>query len=954
MKISYIKDALHSITGTKMCQYDLTEILDICTKMPINAEKGSKGAIFPYIKDTLGIDDSVESDGLVFIDIDNITKETADIIYNNFELLADDMWYLYAIQKSASYYISPEKKCGLHIFARSSKLNRNEYKIDSALIFALLCYYIKKKLDIDLRQSQINNQQIIDTHNCNLSQRFNLFYSDYKLNDIYSEPFDPTTISKENINILAQIYPDLGKYFNSGKNTTFIGKKIKNVEFINNAVGKIKIDRFFEVDGYSGNELRWRINYIAYYYLGDNAKDWCDKYFYYENNKSIYTPPRKTIDEKYLSRKVLNWLVANKYLYINNAQYIIKRGEYIEKYRNEIIEFINNNKVTQIIADTGVGKTTFINGNERDDIDFVFGYRRSLAEIYNAVVIVPYNATNNLYSNCIEISSNTNNKIVNSKPLVMIWDKALLYWEEIKDRTFIIDESHLLFLDQNYRDSAVELMIRLKENNNKIILFSATPTGEVEELGAEVLNINSEKDDINVEFIECDNICWSQYNYIKSALENKWFDRVVLFDDCNAKKIWEKLYVEGVWTDKIAYIRSETKNSEDFIKLKNDEILYKDLTICTCIAFNGLNFKNKNERILVVSSFIEGNTTAQIIIQEIGRIRNSKVTCKIFFGNSPEQRSVEELIDKAEILSGAAIELEVPDTVLNYNRRLLDSNVQQAVKKVEKWIKNNAKFNNVVDGLCNTGYINVKIKNLEEKNDKILRFILAKKKQESDLFKEDVINSDYKDKIYDDNSYMAGWKKRLEHILNNDSYIGVDYNFFIKLLQNQNKKTNIDTTLNKLTKIISISLLSEEQWNKYISTVDIVIERLTNIIDKRQYKTDLKNNSKIRELYKGKIKESDGVYDLSDVVNDVIEFEIENYNKEREAKSNSGKIGGKTGGKIGKKCVITEKIKDSRIDMLKKYKLTVGQEFESVSKLSEYTGISASKLTIWRQKEWII
>ena len=118
---------------------------------------------------------------------------------------------------------------------------------------------------------------------------------------------------------------------------------------------------------------------------------------------------------------------------------------------------------------------------------------------------------------------------------------------------------------------------------------------------------------------------------------------IVLFDDMNAAKIYEKLVMDG-YGSLISYIRADRKDTEDFIRLRDNEMLEKKVTICTCIAFNGLNFKNTNEKILVVGSIQQGKTTACQIIQQIGRIRNSKVIAKYFFNDRIYSEDIDDKI----------------------------------------------------------------------------------------------------------------------------------------------------------------------------------------------------------------------------------------------------------------------------------------------------------------------
>lgn len=66
-------------------------------------------------------------------------------------------------------------------------------------------------------------------------------------------------------------------------------------------------------------------------------------------------------------------------------------------------------------------------------------------------------------------------------------------------------------------------------------------------------------------------------------------------------------------------------------------------------------------------------------------------------------------------------------------------------------------------------------------------------------------------------------------------------------------------------------------------------------------------------------------------------------------KSYAGSIGGKNSSPK-KKCIITENIKQN---LLLKYNLSIGQEFESMNELAIYVGKSPKCITEWKDKNWI-
>lgn len=886
----YIQKCGKEKNGTLLEQWDLNRVLILCSKLDKATEKHQNGSIFPYINPTLGkntwVDKCGTNDGVIFIDIDNITHEVADKIYNAWEDLCIEFPCLYAIQFSSSYYLY-ENKAGLHIYVASGKLNEFDYKYLASLSLMIFAHIVFKFLGIDLREPLIDNENILDDHNTLITQRFFLYYSEFKINDDYIL-IRKDIVDKETIIKLKAEFPKL--YLND---SVKIPVKI-NLDMTDgdNHAEKICIDRNFKIANYSGNDIRWRISRIAQHIFGDGAKAWCDKYFYCEGNKSIYTKQNSTED---LSGVIKEWLEMNGYL-SSKTENLIRNGEYITKYKNKIVDFIKEHRHAEINGPTGTGKTTLINGvkNYQYDLfnsnpDMVF----SLAHELNAIVIVPFNVTNKLYDNMIEISSDNDNKIKEDEPAVMIWDQAIKHWGEIKDRMLIIDEAHCLFLDRRYRDKAVLLMNKLKEDNCRYALFTATPSGEGEELDCDYLKFVNERPYIHTDFINVDNVDLAQYRYIVNCLNNKWFDKIVLFDDTSAKKIYEKLYCDGDYINDIAYIRADTKNGDDFINLRDNELLEKRLTICTCVAFNGLNFKNKNENILVITSYQQGNTTASEIIQEAGRIRNSNVYLRIFYDNVDRTDNLEDHISKAETLHDAEILLDIPEGLLPYNSKLVNEDVKEALRNINEYLNKNSDIEVIIDALLDTGYFVIKktdCTNPENKQGN--RMILALKKKESNEFVKDLLNDEIFNKEYDD-KYKKEWQHQINKIINNDTYIGVTLDTFKDFYNNSDKQTLISTVIQKIYKAINISLIDEISWKNYTENIDKIKSLAgSNQLMIKQISSSFKENCRIRNKYKDKIiiKENN-IIDLTFAFEDIISEMNEKQEQIKIAQSKAGRKG---------------------------------------------------------------
>ena len=742
-QIKYVQNA-YAKSGTIFDDTTLEATLKHCLSLSKQGKKGNYGAIFVYNSDRLGEHlENEHSTGIILIDIDYISKELAEKIYNKFDEMIVYWPSLLAIQFSSSYYICPEKKSGLHIYVKSGELSKYEYKKEASVCLGIFSLVVEKILNIDLYKLNTKDQPVLDFHNTSLYQRFNLFYSTFKYNEDAIE-FNMNQLSFEHLEKLMIKYDiefdkEITKTIAPTLNNTLIGNG-----------NKIRVDRYLHIGKYNGNDIRYRISIIADMIFGDNAKSFCDKFFYYGNNQSIYVhyPSGNTINPL-----IYKWLVKNNYIIENSQNFI---NNWIDEYSEDIMKFIENNRQGEIIAPTCSGKTTFINN--------------SLAHYFNAVVIVPFNVTNKLYDNLFEVNANYNGKIPNNKPIVMIWDQAIKHWQEIKDRIIIVDEAHTLFFDRNYRDSAIKLINNIKEDNSHVIFITATPAGEKELFSMKQLQYYKKRSTIQLNIKAAQNIEWTQYNYIKKCIDNNWYDKIVLLDDNTAKKIYEQFIING-YSEDIAYIRSSTKESENFKRLRDNELLEKKLTICTCVAFNGLNFKNENEKILVIGSIQQGITTSCEIIQQIGRIRNSKVNALYLY--NPDRFYYEDIENK-EIKAQEFNSLVVnghPDSFLNYDRRYLNINYVDAIKSIQEYQIKHSQIDVIINELGSTGYITGKVEDKVKENE-VIKMNLALKKQESDELKNDIINGIFCTKEYE-KEYQQKWAKEIRYMISNPFYSGI-------------------------------------------------------------------------------------------------------------------------------------------------------------------------------------
>ena len=882
--VRFTKNAF-SCNGTLLEKAKLSDVLYTCMKMGKDPKKGMHGSIFVYDSDTLGEhDEDLLSTGIILCDIDWITKEQADAIYNNFDKLCERFTPLLAIQYSASYYNESTDKNGLHFFVKSYLINKINYEIQAKTCLAIISELIYRILNINLLEAQIKtNNIILDFHNANMYQRFNLYYSTYKHNE-NAEEYDERMIKLDDLIYIQRKY-NIKFEKETPENTTYFGGyNIKGYNW-NVKKNKIKIDRNLRIGNYSGNDIRWRISLISENLFGDKGKDFCDANFYYDKNKSIFSHI-SNFDKMTVNPIIMKWLLENEYIYKNEE---LEIREWIEEYHTFIKKKIESNPRNSILikAPTGTGKTYYVNN--------------LLAKELNAVVVSPFNTNLHLYDKCFYVDSSFKGKIPKSKPVSIIWDQFIKRQHELEDRYIIIDESHTLFFDREYRDSAVKMIEYLKNKNEKIICISATPAGEKQILNLEEVSFNKKKKPIEVViFKNLNNHELYIFNYIKKCLDNNFYDYVVFFSDRLAKKVYEN-FIKAGYGDKISYLRSSTKDNQDFINIRKTEMIEKPLTITTCIAYNGLNFKNKDKKVLMIGEIESNKTSSNEIIQQLGRFRFSKVK-GIYTYIDKNEENIEEKEKKANEMINL-YSRGVPEIFLQYDKRFLNKEWVDIKKEIIEYNRIKSNIDVISQELTETGYINGKI--IDKEGEDNYHLNLEIKRLESDIMKNDIKNNTFLNKQYS-GEYSVKWSEEINHIISNPIYHGITIEDFKQIIESSTKNKLIDSIIDEIKDTIKIVSLPDEEYEVFIKNISLYKNLLDNEIYKRDFIKRINYIKEIREVYKDKITLEEKETKLHDMITDIISSEYEN------ARTNLV-----LGGKMNKKKIKdmkTGKVYDSATD----------------------------------------
>lgn len=846
------------------------------------------------------------------------------------------------------------EKCGIDIL--KDELSRLPFVYYSGLScggYGIVVYILTNNLTLENEGNVFNyladtfkrTNIIIDKQTSNLitRKRFISYDKNAIIKNIEEvEPLDCDKFNSDDVDIVS----------NSNKT-----KVITNNFYIdgkNNS--KIKIDRNTNVtisnnEIISGNDLRWRINIIAEQYFGNNAKEWCDNHFYYENGKSIYA--KVTNSHRQINTYVLNWLISNNFLSTKNEGIEIKEGEYLTNKINTITEFTNKYDRSLIIAPTGTGKTTLINGVD------------GLADYYDAVVITPYNNTNELYNRCTLISSKQKSEFKHKDgktigKYVMNVDQAVKYWYEIKHKTIIIDECHTLFSERMFRDKMIQICNLINfDFYGKLILVTATPTGESEILNtynfiqfyqhrnninilfkyATSTNIKGETKDSKKSFVNP--ICWTIKNHYKKNI----FDKIVLMDDISAKDVYDALVLKyNIPAEDILYYRADTKDNEDCLQMIKEEKLMKKITICTRIAFNGLNFKNENENVLVITSFTPGSLLASNIIQMVGRVRKSDVTCLCYYNNAEFKESVIDLEDKL-IIKQEQEKYALVEYLYTVNEKYSDREWVEIVKSIDEYMFNHAiSINMLTEELTKTNYITCKIYDKKIESFKTNNYRKQAEKQTIKKYIRDTKNN-WNTMIttedFNEYTYIPEWidkyKLLISRYYENENVIN---NLLLERLAMTN--ASFENILDDIKLYCNICSISSKEYEDLLMAYSKIINAVEINIKNKEYVEKLnKKINKIRSI-REKISEAFGLNEV--LYSELYEAEQANENKQKKSVE---------GGKISspkKQCTITNKMKDSA---LKKYNLTIGQLFESAQALCNYVNKTPKSISQWRSKGWI-
>lgn len=843
-------------TGAQLVQKSIFDIFEICNSLPDDKKKGEHGAIFTYDKSTVGkasveYYDDLTTGGVVFVDIDHIPSALVDDIFNNFdEINRICNFAILGCQKSSSYYRRPgTADTGVHFFIASRACNGHDYVKFSSYALALVAFAIKKHLGKDVREF---GADVLDTHSCKISQRIFLYHSDYKKGEFYIPITDETY--ELNSPILKKEYPELFKFeqYSSGEYTPVDCSGM--IVSVDGVTRKIQLD--YKKECLIANYLSsvgMKPDEILAVMLKIDSRDTTaymrkhgmslEKHF-----RQIIQTARgrsvsvtgKTIAENLLSGCGVSIVDSTITKQEENRITKIEMGdeEWMSDYVDIIENHISKEQILTISAPTGTGKTTML---------------KSITEKYhkNATILVPFNVTNNLYRWSNIVSSEDESSIY-KKGMVntMIWDQFVKWYNVIEQGSDIlfVDESHALFFDRTYRDAGINVWGRFEtwvQLGKKIVFVSATPAGEIAKLNSRVLKF-TKKDhrDVKVNIIHTTDTFTSLVHDIKSTD----YGRVCVFADRDVGMLWGGICSDGKMFDAKIYHSKWPKNMDE---LKTTEMLTARVNLFTRIAYNGLNFRNKNEKILISVRYTRGETTVNEIIQIIGRFRNNKdITINIYNDNKyASDRDLDELFEDAEAITNCE---DISILRSEYYERLSKIPVQDAMREVKAY--NGVWTLRRIIGVLERMYpVNVVEKTETFEKEQIIKRNNKLKKQASDLMVKwmaEEISSEEFHTVYTGTDMKIFIDEWVYDWMTLKMGVG-EKSKLLDIVLEELKKPNrqVEGVINEIKLIIQIISMTEEQWEQELKSWE---ELKTIIHSKDTIKwamAKFKKCTKIREKY---------------------------------------------------------------------------------------------------------
>lgn len=665
-----------------------------------DAIKGSDGEIYAYLADSLGIREAESagknySDGIIFIDIDKMSKTDVSTIYNSFEKITKGLPNVLCCWYSNSYYSKLKDYGGLHFILRVSYdiVSTNEYKYFVTLYGAILARIVYKICGIDVRP----NSGGIDPVTKSIAQRFYLNYSEVKWNDD-AYVIDPVYDKKELENWMNENSSQKEKWIKEENPYKIVQCDVISSNLtpngIKHALGyqdRITLLNTLNYIGLSHNE---RVSFMLAICDGSGFKGdfrsnviQCSKTaegqnvdlghiyrgiemlksFGYDievDFKQVYTP----IDYKFDSifEEVYNEHKDDPYYNVhtnprNLLRINLKSDEYLKHYKDSIMDIIYQYELTYLIADCMTGKTTLALDVTRENVLFDNDDNFIIHVSGDAVdICVPYNS---VADNKAKESRKDIKRVVTAdiskfsleKRNVFIWNTIMPLYEEyfknglVKRSVIFFDESQKIVTDDYRWETVFEMFKALPMMYKHFVFMTGTPAGELEYLKEFFSDFAVIKVDKEIDYKrECKFLKYNKFGF---------GDRISLIEECINNGRLPLIYSnsqKSEWVEAIKRINkdrisqdlkpyrvleySSTNKEQLDIVNKTNSIKGYDIVIATKYCSVGIDFMkdDKRMRCSIIDYANEHDCTFHDIWQFTLRNRNQDTITKIIVREGEE------------------------------------------------------------------------------------------------------------------------------------------------------------------------------------------------------------------------------------------------------------------------------------------------------------------------------
>ena len=656
---------------------------------------------------------------------------------------------------------------------------------------------------------------------------------------------------------------------------------------------KIKVDRNYNVYGYTGNDVRMQYANVLLYYCKGNM----DKF--YEMRKMLFKNWRE-VNPVNTSRN--NYSVSLGFKNFFDDQFGVNIESNIQKTCKfvkpldciEIIEWLTEHERTitdrlkiynriKVVSPTGTGKTVLIN---------------KLAENNKTLIVVPYNSQLVNYNGCNVLTPD--NKFDYGRSNVGVVDQCVKYMSKLDESwTIIIDETHLL-TDDEWREAYTRFNSKIKDFKGKVIGFTATAA--IEDLIVDyedTLVFYKERKPLNVKWYD---VKWPVSQIPKFINEDR---TTIVFSDAHNISLYHN-WITKHGKGNTACLRSDTQHNKLFMRTIEEQRLVVKTNFSTKILYSGNNFNNEEPVTIIIETnpFIDYT----YIVQAIGRFRKSEDIEVIIINNVNWRREIERASQEILAKQGILGKLEAKKTLID------DSYVDEEAMKRNQAYQDSLSKQITIDKLIHTGYINV-IEYGEIPDDLPTNETDEFKKYDSDKIILDIMNNEnFSTEYFETDGYHEKrYKKQLNFLMTRlDKKSIREY----VMCRTECSSIQMDTIITDLYIIYNIIDYSNaelkairDDWRVFVKkTVDhniIDIISLRNIKHRAKTISDILNNMEVKIDYDN--GEDIGYQDIFDT-KAVLQTAIRLTRIDAETRKENKRTAGKNGGKISspKKAVIIQ------------------------------------------------